>query len=108
MAEQARRRWFQIHLSTGIGLMFAAGVIVWANMQPVQFIPDWADSEPAEKFGWPATAATKYSAYAMGSPSDVIVPDYGGIFIDALTALAILAATAVACEWLSRPRRVKP
>ena len=28
-----RRKWFQIHLSTAIVLMFVAGGLIWANME---------------------------------------------------------------------------
>jgi|SRR5579862_1468022 len=31
MAEVPRRKWLQVHLSTAVVLMFAAGGLIWAN-----------------------------------------------------------------------------
>lgn len=34
MSEPKPRRWFQIHLSTAVVLMFVAGALIWANVHP--------------------------------------------------------------------------
>src|SRR5438105_4088179 len=38
MTDSPKRRWFQIHLSTAIVLMFVAGGLLWMNLMPAQFI----------------------------------------------------------------------
>ena len=63
------------------------------------------DNEPAKVLlGWPATAVTFYSAYAMMTPEDVMELQYRGLAIDGATVLAIVLIVALVSEFLIRRR----
>src|SRR5436305_1611705 len=59
MSDKPRPRWFQIHLSTAIVLMFVAGALMWSNS--VAYIPpvDYVEINQRkalgliEEYGWP-------------------------------------------------------
>jgi len=56
-----KRRWFQIHLSTAVVLMFVAGGLLWANMMPRWRYMDQGFSEPYffnDGYGWPFHLST--------------------------------------------------
>ena len=52
-----KRPWFQIHLSTAIVLMVMAGLLVWANVRPIEVIETYtARDQPYQTIrgpGWP-------------------------------------------------------
>jgi len=109
-----KRRWFQVHLSTAIALMLVSAVLVWANMR-VQDVPyeNHADLFRAN-YGWPLTAVYREAEkwpigsllYPIGE-SYYVIDWEKGVPLNCSSALAILAATAFACEWLIRRRERK-
>ena len=56
-AEPPKRRWFQIHLSTAIVLMFVAGGLVLSNVEKRRVDFDLGHSSEAVSYerGWPWT-----------------------------------------------------
>jgi hypothetical protein len=94
----------QLRLITCIVLMFVAGGLVWANLQPrlddqYWFRVDFAYARDAYLFyGWPADA--KYQVVLEDATWNI-----RNLIINVATALAILTATAVLCEYALRCRR---
>jgi hypothetical protein len=94
LSEQSRRKRFQIHLSTAVLLMLAAGAIVWANVKE----RPWG-----ERFiirGWPldwmeywGMSGKDYSL--LGIPCDIVV------------AALLLFAVWFVCEWWIRRRAAR-
>lgn len=105
-----RRNWLQIHLSTAIILMFAAGGILWANTRAQVRYKNAEFAYAINSYGWPREALTYFS--------DTVIESNGGLEIvrtpyrkwrfwntaeDALFAFAILLSVGVACEvWIRR------
>lgn len=103
-----KRAWFQLHLSTCVVLMLAAGVLVWANVRqkgtmelpgqmtvyrdyrgfPLSFYKEseihWRNDSP----GVPPLAPEKHLRI-----------EYGALGADIAVTLAILALSAIACEY---------
>jgi hypothetical protein len=115
MAE-TKRRFFQLHLSTLIVLMFVAGALVWANVTLQRgnwpsYIDDgytWGappESPPDPNVypvvwtpkmrGWPEP----YRQWFREEPYDV---DVLPLLVDVLAAASLIAATAFLCEYLIR------
>jgi len=47
------RKWFQIHLSTAVVLMFVAGLLLWANIDSyVEYVPQ-GNAFASIEFGFP-------------------------------------------------------
>lgn len=101
----------QLHLSTCIVLMFVAGGLIWANVPQKRDVPLQVktESELIAYFaqGWP------YSFRIL----EFVNPDvtegyydtrleYAPLARNICIALAILAATAILCEWLLRRRPI--
>ena len=99
----------QLHLSTCIVLMFAAGGLVWANVRehslPVKELPlaEYTTTNLPDYFviasgiGWPRPfwyAGTGWGPFW----------DWPRFAFNLATALAILAAVAFVCEWIIRRR----
>ena len=87
----------QLHISTCIVLMFAAGGLFWVNIHSKMSI------------GWPAVFFLRPNAeWELWIPDELMEAghwDIAILFFDVLIALAILAATAFLCEWCLRRRR---
>ena len=108
-----RRRWFQIHLSTAIVLMFVAGGLIYLNTE-LKTIDEPIEAgryqlsiqkriDKVQFQGWPLHARTYYFA---GHPVPVAIHNQlSSCVIDALAALAILIACTVSCETLTNNRR---
>jgi len=122
-----KRRWFQVHLSTAVLLMLTSGFLFWANLSTTA-VNKYAESIDYdghhETSGWPFEAqyiitipkdigvAAQY--YGVKDPSLTLKKDLtlkkwrrGGFILNFLVALAILATTAFACEFLIRRRARK-
>ena len=95
-----KRPWFQIHLSTAVVLMFAAGGLMWANSTKY-FVFTSRDDHQVGCRGWPITM--------WWSDPSIINPkgsenDYEPVFsflnasLNALVAIAILLAICFRCE----------
>ena len=98
-----KRTRLQFHLSTAIVLMFVAGVLIWTNsVERLAHFEDtfrtpsggrvWFSGIPAFGPGWPMVASPEadvdYKIVAWGA--------------NLVTALAMLTAVAVDCEWWVR------
>lgn len=105
------RPWFQLHLSTCIVLMLAAGAMVGANLVPSKRAVVYVTSEfwwapyadyregegRSEGYGWPQTCRVeKRTGTVVWNPSAVA----GNFFV----GVAILTLTALAFEWRIRRR----
>jgi hypothetical protein len=113
MPASPRRKRFQIHLSTAIVLMFAAGGLLWANIAGTESIVQ-ADrwDRPADVYyhlrtcGWPlqATYIVKYTygpnagIFSGGRYSDAIPPTT--VFVNGAVGLTILFSVWFLCERL--------
>jgi len=111
------RRWFQIHLSTAIALMFVAGGLMWLNFGWLR--TDFGSAEAYSRFthGWPVEGVrqgdryyifvrdtrvlgagiTVYNHFELGVIADWILPDV-------LPALGILFAAGCLLETRIRRR----
>ena len=105
-----KRPWFQIHLSTAVVLMVVAGVLVWANVRkPVVLIRNSRIIE-LDRMGWPWNAESSIGGYLDQTPDQAIrnarLRYFGTseFYLNLITALAILTAVAVGCEYLIRRR----
>ena len=111
----ARRRWFQIHLSTAIVLMFAAGGLLGLNILPFERgLTDWdLDKYPLDKIlpkeswlfvaqGWPIPFWTAFE----GNKQIRVASKwrYQCLSADVAIVLVILGAIAMCCEWRIRRR----
>jgi hypothetical protein len=66
MDEKPKKRpWFQFHLSTAVVLMFVAGGLLWANMQPpyVSVLGGDAWETKFQWSGWPIASEGEYDDY---------------------------------------------
>ena len=108
----AKRALFQFHLSTAVVLMFAAGGIMWSNTRVTLIELGVGDDDCYRGvYGWPLNAAETYTTTPWDRPETVIKFDIewlpSGIAMNALTALGMLAALAIGCEWQIRRRKAK-
>jgi hypothetical protein len=114
-----RRRFWQLHLSTAILLMFTAGAIVWPNV-PLRFVAPGRHSDYTGgniERGWPLAFQIGHGRFiehrewvepslehfeTQGGTVEFL---YGlsynvfGILLDSLCALPLLLAVAATCEW---------
>ena len=111
MSEQKRQKRFQIHLSTALVLMIAAGGLVWANLKlftrtmpggpGTGLNPKTGLAQPFKIYGWPLNGIAMY-------PRTFDARDWIGFIISILinlaAALVILFAVWFVCEWWIRWR----
>ena len=126
MSEKPNRRWFQIHLSTAIVLLFVASGLFWANLRP-RFVV-WVDSLGSMnvvkryEFGWPWEWSTVFSKMGVQAHYDAnfrpVIPDTLPqspisettdhnpcmFAANSLAALLVLAISCICCEYLIRRR----
>jgi hypothetical protein len=102
-----RRARFQVHLSTAIVLMFAAGGLMWLNVDI---------HSDCKFFGWPYDVVAWSDAYCLfdNAPDAIVLGHHLIIatnrimwFSDISFILAILFSVWYACEWLIRRRALK-
>ncbi|MGD0091197.1 MAG: hypothetical protein ABSE73_14870 [Planctomycetota bacterium] len=116
-----KRPWFQYHLSTAIVLMFVAGGLMWANRPYGVFIWEGMDGTtiyedpagPADVWGWPSTCIINRPHDPNRIPSGALFRIessnvQNAVVCNLLTAVAILVAVAVWCEWRIRRRERRP
>jgi hypothetical protein len=126
MTTPPRRARFQIHLSTAIVLMFAAGGLIWANTMVrgsqfhlTQYMRIYYISDD---LGWPAHAFTHYfKSFSMfefeRAPEhrktgvthvhDRFEFHPKGIALNLFVLFTILFAAWLTCEWLIRRRAAR-
>lgn len=106
MTEAPRRKWLQVHLSTAVVLMFAAGGMMWLNVTGHKTLkPDlWLENYFVEitDFGFPLVAKSHYSRPEIYFVRESDYWNEKEVVIDALFALAILFAVWFICEWWIR------
>ncbi len=95
------RRWFQIHLSTGIALMFVAGGLVWLNLAWQPFVHDPAQGG----LGWPHLMYVRY--FGLEHMQLIFVNQWFpiAILLNVSTAFLFLVSTVFVLE--RRIRRAK-
>ena len=103
MSDKSNRRFWQIHLSTAIVLMFVAGGLIWANVSGAPYMYCIEDEAPygshlqgwtdcvGEMKGWPLRC--QFSAHGW---------HVWHTFADATVVLGIIVATIFASEYLIR------
>jgi hypothetical protein len=104
-----KRRWFQLHLSTAVSLMFVAGGLMWLNIRPTTVSKLEAGIQWVEtSFGWPLTYVTRSEGW------DVVVANIyerripanlnniAALFINITTAILAIFTVAGVCEWFIR------
>ncbi len=97
------RRWFQVHLSTAVVMMFVAGGLLW-----LQFYR-YLNTGDASDIGWPLTnefsnnADDSLSWEKLGYPH---VP-YISVLLDIFFSANILLIATIASEFLIRRRENK-
>jgi len=102
MIDTSKRRFWQIHLSTAVVLMFVAGALLYCNVR--------RPSGYLKTYGWPETAylnrSTAYYNWETNLPGTHSVTHFywGNAAVDVLVAAAILIASVVVCECLVRRR----
>src|SRR5437868_1519446 len=110
MGEPQRRRRWQMHLSTAVWMMVAAGGIIWRNTRSSVwvFVPEVKDNITfKQNYGWPVSAMERYWLRDGGQPElhhdfQELVPKVfspSGITINFAVALAILFAVWYVSEW---------
>lgn len=118
-----RRRWFQIHLSTAVVLMVAAGLMLLANCRPHEFIDKWEESmtdNPGEGlhynlYGWPVVGAFHGGLIPRNAMDIELYGNLvgyweirtGALLINLCVGLSILAAVTVISEFLIRRREIR-
>jgi hypothetical protein len=116
-----RRRFFQIHLSTAVVLMFVAGALVWANIvarpSPESFgVETFWTQNGAQYYGWPLQAYVSWATKHIADPATdrvVFNPPHWSIvavLVNALAAVVVITVTAICteCVVLRRRERQQP
>lgn len=115
MSDLPKRRWFQIHLSTAVALMFVSGVLLWANLVPHKTVLYEGSHDGIKawslRYGWPTPYCSGHYFELPEGPSSVLSPEprYSYAKIDNLRlnvfcAAVLLAVCAFACESTIRRR----
>lgn len=114
-----KRAWFQLHLSTAIVLMLAAGVLVWANVRNGEYEYFSLSGHYGEiRYGWPMPAVSaEFYTKLSGSERSLFEKPYEltsfpvfhsiGLLVDVLIVVLALVTAGIACEACFR-RRAKP
>jgi hypothetical protein len=98
-------RWFQIHLSTAIVMMVVASFLIASIFDvsiPFRYIPYTYKCANSHYFGWP----TSFAWMCDSTPFNVNWPK--GIFINAISYVAILLAVSRALETFFARSRKEP
>ena len=111
MSNQGKRLWFQLHLSTAVVLMFAAGGLIWINAEKREIDVDLGHEiwMRTHECGWPSVI-WEGEGWSFIRP----VGDYrfrpetwkaNGLCWNIAVGLSLLFAIAVSCEILIRLRK---
>jgi hypothetical protein len=118
-----RRRWFQLHLSTCVVLMFVAGGLVWANVRicvrervsvvrlgqprgasrPSGESPEVAIPYQEFRRGWPSVFATRHIG-VFPDEYEWPVDSWPGLLFNIAIGFALLSTIAFFLEYLIRRR----
>ncbi|HLX61296.1 MAG TPA: hypothetical protein VKX17_08455 [Planctomycetota bacterium] len=122
MTEVPRRKWLQVHLSTAVVLMFAAGGIIWGNVREgkryyirhrvtTSFVHDNGSDDNQSReyysmYGWPFVAFETNWFVKQRDPGGRVTDSYLKHWVSAslnlIIALAILFAVWFVCEtWIA-------
>ncbi len=113
-----RRRRLQMHLSTAVWMMVAAGGIIWGNLCQSEVSKEqvaWKSKfvVDAKPYGWPLAVTARIVRIRLQPQNTEIhfEPKGGVLYIqaaaDALVALAILFAVWYVSEWWILRRKTK-
>src|ERR1017187_4066860 len=114
MPNPPRRARFQVHLSTAIVLMFAAGGLMWVNMRG--YITSKYHSSDRDNlitaYGWPYKALYLSKVINKYHDRENYIEYFGYTeywmgALDAVVAFVIVVFIWFACEWLIRRRALK-
>jgi hypothetical protein len=107
-----KRRWFQIHLSTAIMLMFVAGALMWQNFRTytAEFPPYTNKAYTAyivtPSMGWPFPHVRDVHFRDMADDTTMVLWNYSSLGKNALIWIGIFAAVTALCElWISYRKR---
>jgi hypothetical protein len=104
----SKRHWFQIHLSTAIVLMFAAGGLLWANCIKVEVnVPSDIPIYGAIAYGWPCWVFLKRRGKLAGVNMDGEWWFGSGILANVAVVAAILFVLAFVLEAIFDRREAK-
>ena len=103
-----RRKWLQVHLSTAVLLMLAAGGLIWMNVTGRHSELEWMSHSlynriEIEKYGWPYTVV-RWITEVSGTYKNRYSSGFSALCcaIDLAVALAILFAVWFVCErWIA-------
>jgi|SRR5579862_5858541 len=118
MTNPPRRKRFQVHLSTAVVLMFAAGGLIWGNVTPNKLRDFTCGADYGIEYGWPNGAykelrhvvVTQANNANPFNSCDTLLSErrpeiewsFAGITIDIAVAIAILFAVWFVCErWIA-------
>jgi len=109
------RSWFRIHLSTSIWLMFAVGLLMWANFGDGTRIrhSNGTSTILENAYGWPMEVRT-YSIILDSGGDETALPNHSFGFWAVMVcgnlavALVILFVLALSIEWIVRRWGSKP
>lgn len=111
-APAKKRPWFQLHLSTCVVLMVVAGVLVWQNVIISRIScgrgPDFSGTSTGN--GFPLICyESGHELSRLSNTEQWIDKSFhrwrvGPLVLNTLVGLAILVASACACEYLIRRR----
>ena len=105
---EKKRRWFQIHLSTAIVMMFVAGTMMWINFRlagsyvRTEGNINWLESTS----GWPVAIVRRSDDWHHWR-IPVTLENIWAISINALAAALICLAADRICEWRIRRREAR-
>ncbi len=86
-----QRRWFQIHLSTALVLMFVAGVFLWGNSVPRHY-PAGSGEDAFDAYGWP------WEAFYFFTNGYETWWNIRSLLCNTAMALAAFVVSALLCE----------
>jgi hypothetical protein len=99
-------RWFQIHLSTAVLLMFLGGGLIWLNARRYE---TRFDGYPINAYGWPTTMYLNSDSYETARGWPVVQFRPLNALCDVLVSIVILFLAKTTMEIIIRRReRGKP
>src|SRR5476651_69291 len=115
MSDMPKRRFWQIHLSTAVLLMFVSSGLLWANLTPKIFVNDDSGEKlPSEVdgFGWPIICVLQFKNQ-LGNPNLTNIGNYqymivkNRVMLDLSTGLLILILFWTTCGYFIRRREAR-
>ena len=107
MVATPKRRWFQIHLSSAVVLMFVASGLVWSNVIPSSRLLPYVFV-----YGWPLIIYVDYANLPRNTIDGFgLMSEFGNrefmwlhCFMNLIVMLLVFFGVCVCSEWLIRRR----